>query len=333
MNSGFDNTWSSHETPTIDSYQVLKSGAGLYLQSGRLIVRVRGDDRVSFMHGMCTADVKALAPGFVVPALFLTEHAHLIAESFIYALDEPELWLEVEDSQWPEIQSHLEKLLVADDVEMEQAGSLAVLDIEGTGAEDVIRTVFGVSELTPWHHIGREQVRIANLPRYLGPAFSVIAEKSSIPELSERIRHLCPEIAEIGPELLDVLRIENGLARIGKDTTQRTLAVEARFERAISFSKGCYLGQETIERATARGALKHRLCGIRIASDGLPAPGAHIMLGSKEVGRLTSVARSPSFGAIGLAILHHSAWVPGTRVLIGNDGSAGLVCELPFGST
>jgi folate-binding protein YgfZ len=330
MNSDSDNDLNSHDAPTIDSYRTLKSSAGLYLQTGRLVVRVHGDDRVSFMHGMCTADVKGLASGSLAPALFLTERAHLIAECFIYALEEPELWLEVEASHWPEIRNHLEKLLVADDVEMEEADSLAVLDIEGAKAEEVIRAVFGVSGLVSWHHVERHQVRIANLPRYLGPAFSIIADKPSVPQICEHIRRVCPEVADIGAEVIDVLRVENGLARIGKDTTPRTLAVEARFERAISFDKGCYLGQETVERATARGALKHRLCGVRV-SDGLPSPGAPVTLDGKEIGSLTSVVRSPSLGVIGLAVLHHSAWAPGTRVMIG--GKASVVCELPFGRT
>jgi folate-binding protein YgfZ len=328
MSSDFDEHPNSHDAATIDSYRALKSGAGLHLQAGRLIIRVRGDDRVSFMHGMCTADVKGLASGSLAPALFLTERAHLIAECFIYALEEPELWLEVEASHWSEIRNHLEKLLVADDVEFEEVESLAVLDIEGAKAEEVVREVFGVSGLASWHHVERHQVRIANLPRYLGPAFSIIAEKPSVPQICERIRRLCPEVADIGTEVLDVLRVENGLARIGKDTTARTLAVEARFERAISFDKGCYLGQETVERATARGALKHRLCGIRV-SHGLPPSGAPVMLEGKEVGSLTSVVRSPSLGVIGLAVLHHSAWAPGTRVMIGDKVCS--VCELPFG--
>jgi folate-binding protein YgfZ len=332
MSSDFDEHPNSYEAATVDSYRALKSGAGLNLQTGRLIVRVRGDDRVSFMHGMCTADVKGLASGSLAPALFLSERAHLIAECFIYALEEPELWLEVEASHWPEIRNHLEKLLVADDVEMEQAESLAVLDIEGAKAEEVVREAFSISGIAPWHHVERYQVRIANLPRYFGPAFSIIADKPSVPQICEGIRRACPQVADIGAEVLDVLRVENGLARIGKDTTPRTLAVEARFEHAISFDKGCYLGQETVERATARGALKHRLCGISV-SDGLPPLGAPVTLEGKEVGSLTSVVRSPSLGVIGLAVLHHSAWAPGTRVVIGDDGKAGVVCELPFGRT
>jgi tRNA-modifying protein YgfZ len=322
------------EEPQVSrAYRGLKSGAGLYLDGERLIVRVTGADCVSFMHGMCTADVKGLVPGSIAPALFLTEHAHVIADCFIYALDDRALWLEVERSRWPKIQSHLEKLLVADDVEMEEAGSLAVLDIEGARADDVIRTMCGVSALAPWHHMESGHIRIANLPRYGGPAFSITGEGNLISDIAERIRQVSPEVHELTAEALEIVRIENGLARIGTDTSERTLALEARLERSISFSKGCYIGQETVERATARGSLKRRLCGLRIESGGVPTSGAVITLEGKEAGRLTSITRSPSAGIIGLAILHHSAWSVGTRVKIGDetDGTAASVRELPFG--
>src|SRR6516164_8544610 len=100
-------------------YDAIKSGAGLVFLDNRLVVRVSGDDRISFLHGMCTADVKSLAPGKLARALFLTEHAHVIAGCFIYALQEQELWLEVERPRWAAIREHLERFLVADDVELE----------------------------------------------------------------------------------------------------------------------------------------------------------------------------------------------------------------------
>ncbi|MBV8453574.1 MAG: hypothetical protein JOZ29_15075, partial [Deltaproteobacteria bacterium] len=88
-------------------YDAIKSSAGIRLLEDRLVVRVSGDDRISFMHGMCTADMKSLAPGILVRALFLTEHAHVIADCFIYALQEQALWLEVERPRWTAIRKHL----------------------------------------------------------------------------------------------------------------------------------------------------------------------------------------------------------------------------------
>jgi folate-binding protein YgfZ len=114
------------------------------------------------------------------------------------------------------------------------------------------------------------------------------------------------------------------------DTSEKTLALEARLNRAISLNKGCYLGQETVERATSRGGLKKKLYGLRFerAID----HGARLMLDGKEVGIVSSAAVSPKFGPIGLSILHHSAWAPGLELTaIGPHGETrAVVSEIPF---
>src|SRR5262249_27513440 len=110
----------------------------------------------------------------------------------------------------------------------------------------------------------------------------------------------------------------------------KTLALEARMQRAISFDKGCYLGQETVERATSRGGLKKKIMGLRFDA---PVPSSTpLLLDEHEVGRVSSIANSPRLGAIGLAILHHSAWQPGTVLHARLDSSSinATVSELPF---
>jgi len=298
-----------------------------------LIVRISGDDGVSFMHGMSTANVKGLEPGRVAPALFVTEHAHVIADCFVYAVNDA-LLLEIAGSRWPGVRTHLEKLLVADDVEFDELESLAVLDVEGPKASEIIEAAFGngAGQLEPWRHVELAPFRIAHVPRYVLPAITIVADHSDIAAATEKLKNVRADIAAVAAETLEILRIENGLALPGVDTGERTLALEARLERAISFNKGCYLGQETIERATAHGALKRRLCGLRIAGNRSPGVGAPIKLDGKDVGRVTSLTHSPDAGTIGLAILHHSAWTPGTRVSI-SDKSGTLeasVDELPF---
>jgi folate-binding protein YgfZ len=122
------------------------------------------------------------------------------------------------------------------------------------------------------------------------------------------------------------------LARVGVDATEKTIALEARLERGISYNKGCYVGQETVERATARGGVKKRLYGLRIAAGRVPQAGAAAWLEGKEVGGLTSVAQSPRLGVVGLGIMHHSAWKPGATVTL-KDGvgeTLAEICDLPF---
>ena len=261
----------------------------------------------------------------------------MIADCFIYGLQEQALWLEVERPRWPAIREHLERFLVADDVQFDELDTLVVLDAEGLISVDAVTGHFGDAALSlaQWEHVACGGFRVANLPRYGGPAFTIIADRTALMAIAEQMKQSRPEIHDLDAETLDIFRVENGLALVGTDTNERTLALEARLEPAISFNKGCYVGQETIERATARGALKRRLCGLRIMANEMPPPGAPILLAGKEVGRLTSVAESPRAGIIGLAILHHSAWQTGTTVSIngGRSSATALVCELPFRPT
>jgi folate-binding protein YgfZ len=301
-----------------------RPNAGVLPLDGRILVRVTGDDRASFFHGMCTADVKGARPGTILPTLFLTEHAHVIADAFIWVTRDA-LILDIDADAWTRTRAHLGKLLVADDVEFEDAADLAVIDVEGPAALDAT----GAASLATWSFIGAGDSLVGNLPRYGGPAVSVIARRDSIDSTIAAIIAKAPGSRRIDASMLETIRIENGVARVGVDTTDKTIALEARLNRAISFNKGCYLGQETIERATARGGLKKRMFGLKFHNEGLPAADAVLTLAGKEVGRVTSAVRSPRFGAIGLAILHHSAWTPGTELKVG-EGGAAIVSDLPF---
>ncbi len=298
--------------------------AGVLTLDARILVRVIGDDRASFLHGMCTADVKGAKPGAILPALFLTEHAHVIADAFIWVTADA-LLLDIDAEAWNRTRAHLEKLLVADDVEFEDAANLAVIDVEGPAALDAA----GAPSLAPWTFIEATGLMVGNLPRYGGPAATMIAPRSSVDSTIAAILAKAPGSRRIDLSALEVIRIENGVARVGVDTTDKTIALEARLNRAISFNKGCYLGQETIERATARGGLKKRMFGLKFNTADIPPAGAVLSLDGKEVGRVTSAVRSPRFGAIGLAILHHSAWTAGVELKVGGNGVA-IVSELPF---
>jgi folate-binding protein YgfZ len=189
-----------------------------------------------------------------------------------------------------------------------------------------------VRELKPWQHLTREGFLIAKLPRYGWSAFTIIAERTALISAAERMKWSHPAIRELHAETLEMLRIASGLARVGTDTNERTLALEARLEPAISFNKGCYVGQETVERATAHGSLKRRLCGVRVTGNEMPNPGAVIKVAGKDVGYLSSVACLPDAGVIGLGILHHSAWAAGTPVSVVTDKGtrSAVIAELPF---
>jgi folate-binding protein YgfZ len=311
-------------------YDAVRRAAGVRPLEGRVIVRVVGDDRVSFMHGMCSADVKGAASGSVLAALILTEHAHVIADLFIWVTDDA-LLLDIDADAWTLARPHLERLLVADDVEFEDAAEVSAIDIEGPRALDAGRIIGGdtAGSLAPWRSLSVDNLRIANIPRAGSLAVSIIAPHAEVDSIVSKLGRSTSDARLIDSAAVEAIRIENGVARVGVDTTDKTIALEARLDRAISMSKGCYLGQETIERATARGGLKKRMFGLKFDERTAPPIGAILNLDGKEVGRVSSAIYSPRLGGIGLAILHHSAWNTGTELKVGEDGVA-IVSELPF---
>jgi folate-binding protein YgfZ len=310
-------------------YIAVTRAAGVRVLDDRVVVRVVGDDRVSFFHGMCSADVKGAKPNDVLAALILTEHAHVIADLFIWVTDDA-LLLDIDADAWTRTRAHLERLLVADDVEFEDGSEFSVIDIEGPKLLDAARIVGGDSAgaLAEWRSVSVGDLRIANMPRVGGPAVSIIAPCAQVDSIVGKVLESIAGSRRIDLAVIEAIRIENGIARIGVDTGDKTIALEARLERAISFNKGCYLGQETIERATSRGGLKKRMFGIKF-NGRAPSVGASLSLGDKEVGRVSSAIQSPRFGLIGLAILHYSAWHPGTELKVDDNGTA-VVADLPF---
>jgi folate-binding protein YgfZ len=306
--------------PLENQYEALIQSAAIARLDERIVVRVTGDDRVNFMHGMCSQDIQNLRPGAAAPALLLTEHAHIVADFFIYSTEDASLLIEIERSLWPRARAHLEKFLVADDVEFEGLEGLTILGVEGPHAAQVLAAVDARRGELPkeWRHFFDGVARIASIPRFGVTAYTLIVDASDVTDLVAQLLHSPPQPELIEPSALELLRIENRLARVGVDTTDKTLALEARLEGAISFNKGCYIGQETVERATARGGVKKRLCSVIIDSNEVPPCNSPIFFGGKEIGRLTSVLKSPRLGVVGLTILHHSSWEPGTPVLVGD---------------
>ncbi|HTW88817.1 MAG TPA: glycine cleavage T C-terminal barrel domain-containing protein [Candidatus Binataceae bacterium] len=310
-------------------YRALREGAAWRRLEDRMIIRVVGDDRVSFLHGMCSNDIRGMHHGEIAPALLLTERAHVVADLFIYAESDAFVF-EIEQKLWLRAQAHLERFLVADDVEFEELPDWMILDIEGPRAQEIVGQIHPeAAGLEPWRFVDAAPLRFAALPRYDWPAMTVLGDRAAIGSLAGVLSGLAPEA---DAAVFDTLRIQRGIAQVGIDTNDKTLALEARLERAISLSKGCYIGQETLERATAHGALKKKLYGLRLAAGPCPAFGAAVMLSGREIGTVTSAAQSPDLGALGLAIIHHSGWIPGTTVVIKDSTGErpAIVSELPF---
>ena len=155
----------------------------------------------------------------------------------------------------------------------------------------------------------------------------LIAAAADAARLREAL--LAAGAVEVSPAAAEILRIESGTPRFGAEMGTETMPAEAGIvEDAVSFTKGCYIGQETVARLHYKGKPNRHLRGLRLSA---PAePGTALRLGEKEVGRLGGVAVSPALGPIGLAILRREA-EPGAELVAGEDGVTARVVDLPFG--
>jgi folate-binding protein YgfZ len=291
---------------------------------GRL--RLTGEDRVRFLHSMVTNDIEALVPGGGCRAAMLTVKGKLLGEMAIYC-DPDALMVEVEGGIRHKIVEFLTKHIVMDDVELEdQTDSTRELAVYGPGAKAAIETALGASvpELAPYAHAMVGSARVASAPDLAMPGYHVF---STSPDL---------QIAgqTLDEDAYDVLRIEAGRPRYGVDADEERLVLEAGMDDAISLTKGCYLGQEVVARATARGHINRKLVGLYVDGPAPVARGSKLSgTGRDDAGQVTSSVFSPRAGSvIALGYVHRTLWDPGTALTVHDAGGprTAKVAALPF---
>jgi folate-binding protein YgfZ len=256
---------------------------------------------------MVTNDIKALQPGQGCHAALLTTRGKMQADLVVYC-DEDQLLLELDAPLREKIKQALAAHMVVDDVE------LADLTDETQEWGVYGDQAFPGLELPDYHFVMRDGVRTARTPELGVRGFHVFGPAPAGEPLSE--------------EEAEVLRVEAGRPLYGQDMGEDRLPIEAGIPDAVSFTKGCYLGQEVIARATNLGHINRKLVGLRLAAP--VAPGTRLSAPSKpEAGVVTSSVVSPRLGPIALAYVHRTLWDPGTRLTL-PDGSPARVSGLPF---
>jgi folate-binding protein YgfZ len=279
---------------------------------GRGLLCATGADRVRFLNGMLTADVAKLPAGGAAPALQLDRKGHVLAELVVLA--EPEsLLLDTAPGVEAELLALLEKHVIADDVAFASLSEGRVwLALEGPGARDAaLRAGGAVPEAGRFARAelaGHELIWIAEGALTAG-GLRAIAPRAAA-EALERALAL-PELALREAELL---RIDAGIPALGRDVGPRNFPQEAGLERAISFTKGCYIGQEIVARIASRGAVNRML--MRLRAESPVSAGAEVEIDGAVVGQVTSAADSPATGAIALAYLKVEHARTGQRVAI-----------------
>ncbi len=261
------------------------------------VLRATGKDAKDYLHRMTTQDLNALPPGGSVYAAILNAKGHLLADAHVLVESDGVL-LVMDPQAAPDARAHLERFVIMDDVTFEDV-SAVVRVVPVVGMESAAR--LGERAATPR--------RISNRRRGVPSIDLLVSPEEAGPLRAELVRE---GAADLGAEEMEALRILAGQARFGADMDASRLPMEAGLTRlAISFTKGCYTGQEVVLRATVRGHLQRGL--VQLALPPGAAAGTILSAGGQDVGVVTSVAETPE-GRIGLGYLRRAHWKEGERV-------------------
>ncbi|MGD9855152.1 MAG: folate-binding protein YgfZ [Planctomycetaceae bacterium] len=308
-------------------YAAACNAVALFDVSDRTTIEVRGKDRATFLHNFCTNDIKRLAPGAGCEA-FLTNIKGRILGHFVVSADEHVLWLDSDSKTGRFIASHLEKYLITEDVTIsDRSSDFAPLLLVGPGAEAWLTThLGGLTPLPLWGQVrgtlAGADVMIRRVAFTEPPGFEITPAASDASTVRQAIME--SGVTPAGTDVLEVLRIEAGFPRYGVDITEDNIAQEAgRTAQAVSFTKGCYLGQEPIARLDALGHTNRELRRLQLAAGPAPAPGTPVRSPTGDaVGVITSAALSPVNGRpVALAMLKSTALSGGTCLTVGETAA------------
>ena len=333
---------------SLEQYRALREGAALVDRSERGRIAALGPDRLSYLHAMLTNDVASLRPGKGCYAAYLTAQGRMVADMRVLELGDLTL-LVVEAPAKTVVLEKLQQFIFSEDVRLTDLSSeLGEIAVYGARAADALAAVFAsesgalsrealaaLAEYESARAPFKGGTAVAVADRELGvPGFDVHVDRERAPALAGA---LCQAgVVEASGDTAEVLRIEAGRPRFGVDMDDSTIPLEAGIERrAISFTKGCYPGQEVITRVLHRGhgRVAKKLVGINVCGSVVPARGDRVVADDKEIGRITSAALSPSLRCpIALGYVHRDFAAPGTAGSIVHDDErlAARVVEIPF---
>jgi folate-binding protein YgfZ len=309
----------------LDDYTALHTGAVTGAIADRRQIAVAGPDRASFLQGLLTNDIPALTAGQGCYAAWLTPQGRMLAD--LHVLESGDMiLLDVPGDDAEQAAERLEQFHFTEDVQIASlAGSLRAVWLHGPGAPQILEELANPAPYGEWSQYQNARAEIAGAPVVIAridqlgvPGFAIYVD---LPQEAAMTRSLAAAGAvPATPSTLEAARIEAGYPIFGIDMTTDTIPLEAGIEdRAISLTKGCYVGQEVIIRVLHRGhgRVARKLVGLRVEG-AVPRRGAKIFTGDtegdREIGFVTSAAQSPRLGAIALGYIHRDFLAPGTAV-------------------
>ena len=310
---------------------VRDGGAGMIdLSWSRGRIRVSGSEATMFLNGLMTNDMKTLAANRWMPAVFPTVQGRLIGAVRVIRGSDASFLIDTETASHEAVLKTISRFTLAGDFKIfDVTAEMSLLTIQGQGAAAILEKILeqGVSELpqyglvqTTWQNVPVTIIHASHTPE---DGFDIVIDLSRKAELQQALEAAGAQ--PIGEETFEILRVEAGIARYGQDMDETNVIPETNLDNAVSYTKGCYVGQEIIVRIKHRGHVAKKLTGLRFETDRQIEPGAVIRsLDNQEIGRVTSAVISPKLGSIGLGYVRYEYLAEGTRVVVG-DGIEAIV--------
>lgn len=272
--------------------------------------------------------------------MFLTEQGRVVADLRVYAL-ESFLLLDVDTRAKERLLEALSRFIVADDVEfVDLSEQYVTLALQGPLASQVLQASgMALPFTSAFQHgvanIAGVEVRVVRVSDTGEEGYEISAPQPQAEAVWQALLQVGQPfgLLPVGLTALNMVRVEAGIPWYGPDMDERRIVLEVGMEHALSFTKGCYLGQEVVERATARGHINRKLSGLLIQGDTPPTHGDKLFHDTQEAGWITSAAVSPRFGQpIALGYIRREYLSPGTELRIDSQGKPMIakVVTLPF---
>ncbi len=314
-------------------YHAAKRAAVVADVSDRGLLRMAGEDALDLLHRLSTQDLLALQPGEGAATVLTTSKGRIL-DVLVVQRRADSLRLHVSPGNQPRVLEWLDTYTILEDSEASDAtdehGQLLVF---GPAAGEVVGAASdpAIGGLDLFHHrearLGTTQVTVTKAEVPAGGGFHVAAPVGEV--ASARQALIEAGAIPVDGDTFEVLRVEAGLPAFGSELDERWNPHEAGLERHISYTKGCYIGQEVIARLDAYDKVQRELRGLRALDGGVPSVGSKLLMEGKEAGAVTSSTDSPNFGPIALAYVRRAHADPGAR-LVTAEGAEVEVAALPF---
>ncbi len=306
------------------AYQALHSGAAWRDISSRGRLRATGDDRLRLLHAIATNSLEGLAPGQAEYTFFLNPQGQIQSDARVFVAEDHVL-IDCESDVRERLRAHLESFIIMDDVTLEDVtNDTFLIEVCGPNSAAAVAQFCDPPPTSNLSFSEANGLRVVRASLIGGEGYWLSGGREQREAISAQLT--TAGVVEATDESFEIVRAENGIPRYGIDFSRKNIPHETQLLNAVSFTKGCYTGQEIVERVRSQGQVNRLLVGLHLDTPTVPA-NLDVQLEDRTVGSMTSALFSPTFQkVVGFAIVRREAALPGTLLTV--DGTLGTVTDV-----